>query len=88
MNHTIVDSADFQLQANDLISIQGFGRAHITDLGGKTKKIKRTLPIEHYSNSNDLRRITNAFYKMKLRIKSFHVKNGLEPTEVANFWSN
>ena len=62
VNHTIVDSADFQLQANDLISIQGFGRAHITDLGGKTKKIKRTLPIEHYSNSNDLRRITNAFY--------------------------
>ena len=90
MNHTIVDSADFQLQANDLISIQGFGRAHITDLGGKTKKIKRTLPIEHYSNSNDLRRITNAFYtKMKLRIKEFsRVKNGLEPTEVANFWSN
>lgn len=40
MNHTIVDSADFQLQANDLISIQGFGRAHITDLGGKTKKDK------------------------------------------------
>ena len=28
VNHTIVDSADFQLQANDLISIQGFGRAH------------------------------------------------------------
>ncbi|SCT07121.1 RNA binding protein [Staphylococcus aureus] len=40
VNHTIVDSADFQLQANDLISIQGFGRAHITDLGGKTKKDK------------------------------------------------
>ncbi|SGU67762.1 RNA-binding domain protein YlmH [Staphylococcus aureus] len=40
MNHTIVDSADFQLQANDLISIQGFGRTHITDLGGKTKKDK------------------------------------------------
>jgi RNA-binding protein YlmH len=42
LNHllVIVDSADFQLQANDLISIQGFGRAHITDLGGKTKKDK------------------------------------------------
>ncbi len=28
VNHTIVDSADFQLQANDLISIQGFGNTH------------------------------------------------------------
>lgn len=86
MNHTIVDSADFQLQANDLISIQGFGRAHITDLGGKTKKIKRTLPIEHYSNSNDLRRITMPFTPNEIKNKEFsRVKNGLEPTEVANF---
>lgn len=40
VNHTLVDSADFQLQNNDLISIQGFGRAQITELGGKTKKDK------------------------------------------------
>ncbi len=47
MNHTIVDSADFQLQANDLISIQGFGRAHITDLGGKTKKDKTHITYQN-----------------------------------------
>lgn len=40
VNHTTVDSSDFQLQMNDLISIQGYGRAKITSLGGKTKKDK------------------------------------------------
>ncbi len=62
MNHTIVDSADFQLQQNNLISIQGFGRTHITDLGGKTKKDKTHITYRTLFNSNDLRRITNAFY--------------------------
>lgn len=40
VNHTIIDSPDFQIQINDLLSIQGFGRAQITDVGGKTKKDK------------------------------------------------
>ena len=40
VNHTLIDSPDFQLQNNDLISIQGFGRARIIDIGGKTKKEK------------------------------------------------
>ena len=39
VNHTLIDSPDFQLQNNDLLSIQGFGRARI-DIGGKTKKEK------------------------------------------------
>ena len=56
MNHTIIDSPDFQLEMNDLLSIQGFGRAQMTDIGGRTKKIKYTLPIIHYSNSVKLRR--------------------------------
>ncbi|WP_415425782.1 RNA-binding protein [Staphylococcus borealis] len=40
VNHTIIDSPDFQIQTNDLLSIQGFGRAQITDIGGRTKKDK------------------------------------------------
>lgn len=40
VNHTLIDSLDFQLQNNDLLSIQGFGRARIIDIGGKTKKEK------------------------------------------------
>ena len=40
VNHTLTDSPDFQLQNNDLLSIQGFGRARIIDIGGKTKKEK------------------------------------------------
>lgn len=40
VNHTLIDSPDFQLQNNDLLSIQGFGRARIGDIGGKTKKEK------------------------------------------------
>ncbi|COQ81172.1 S4 RNA-binding domain-containing protein [Streptococcus pneumoniae] len=31
---------DFQLEMNDLLSIQGFGRAQVTDIGGRTKKDK------------------------------------------------
>ena len=42
VNHTIIDSPDFQLEMNDLLSIQGFGRAQVTDIGGRTKKIKYT----------------------------------------------
>ncbi|WP_432202665.1 RNA-binding protein [Staphylococcus warneri] len=40
VNHTIIDSPDFQLEMNDLLSIQGFGRAQVTDIGGRTKKDK------------------------------------------------
>lgn len=40
VNHTVIDATDFQLDSGDLLSIQGFGRAMITDIGGKTKKDK------------------------------------------------
>ncbi|MDU1461077.1 MAG: S4 domain-containing protein, partial [Staphylococcus epidermidis] len=40
VNHTIIDSTDFQLEQNDLLSIQGYGRAQIVEIGGKTKKNK------------------------------------------------
>ena len=38
VNHTIIDSTDFQLEQNDLLSIQGYGRAQIVEIGGKTKE--------------------------------------------------
>lgn len=49
VNHTIIDSPDFQLEMNDLLSIQGFGRAQVTDIGGRTKKdkIHITLSLIH-----------------------------------------
>lgn len=40
VNHTIIDSVDFQLASDDLISVQGYGRAMIIEIGGKTKKDK------------------------------------------------
>lgn len=43
VNHTIIDSADFQLDKGDLLSIQGYGRAMIVDIGGKTKKDKTRI---------------------------------------------
>ena len=43
VNHTVIDAADFQLDSGDLLSIQGFGRAMITDIGGKTKKDKMRI---------------------------------------------
>ena len=86
MNHTIIDTPDFQLEQNDLLSIQGFGRAQITQIGGRTKKINYTLPIRHYLNSDELRRIYHAFHTSEIKNKEFsRVKNGLEPTEVANY---
>ena len=43
VNHTIIDSADFQLDKGDLLSIQGYGRAKVVDIGGKTKKDKTRI---------------------------------------------
>lgn len=43
VNHTVVDTPDFQLQPNDLLSIQGFGRAQLLEIGGKTKKDKQHI---------------------------------------------
>ena len=61
MNHTIIDTPDFQLEQNDLLSIQGFGSSNHS-IGGRTKKINYTLPIRHYLNSDELRRIYHAFH--------------------------
>ena len=43
VNHTIIDSADFQLDKGDLLSIQGYGRAMVVDIGAKTKKDKTRI---------------------------------------------
>ena len=88
VNHTIVDTPDFQLEKNDLLSIQGFGRAQITEIGGRTKKINYTLPIKHYLNSIVMKQggYHMPFTPSEIKNKEFtRVKNGLEPTEVANY---
>lgn len=46
VNHTIIDATDFQLASGDLLSIQGFGRAKVTEIGGTTKKDKVRISYE------------------------------------------
>ncbi|ARJ51621.1 RNA-binding protein [Staphylococcus lutrae] len=40
VNYTLIEAADFQLEVGDLLSIQGYGRAKITNIGTRTKKDK------------------------------------------------
>ncbi|UEX89394.1 RNA-binding protein [Staphylococcus ratti] len=46
VNHSIVESVDFQLAEGDVISIQGYGRAKITEIGERTKKDKLRLAYQ------------------------------------------
>lgn len=46
VNHTIIERPDFQLEPGDLLSIQGHGRARITEIGPKTKKDKLRIVYE------------------------------------------
>lgn len=46
VNHTIIERPDFQLEHGDLLSIQGHGRARISEIGPKTKKDKLRIVYE------------------------------------------
>ncbi|UTB78569.1 RNA-binding protein [Staphylococcus carnosus] len=46
VNHTIIERPDFQLESGDLLSIQGHGRARMTEIGPKTKKDKLRIVYE------------------------------------------
>ena len=46
INHTIVEAVDFQLDEGDLISIQGYGRAKMIEIGERTKKDKLKLTYQ------------------------------------------
>ncbi|WP_031262714.1 YlmH family RNA-binding protein [Staphylococcus simulans] len=46
VNHTIIERPDFQLEPGDLLSIQGHGRARVTEIGHKTKKDKLRIVYE------------------------------------------
>ncbi|AMY05023.1 RNA-binding protein [Staphylococcus condimenti] len=46
VNHTIIERPDFQLEPGDLLSIQGHGRARMTEIGPKTKKDKLRIVYE------------------------------------------
>ncbi len=46
VNHTLIEAADFQLQAGDLLSIQGYGRAKVVEIGSRTKKDKLRITYQ------------------------------------------
>jgi RNA-binding protein YlmH len=48
VNWNIVTNTSHQLKEGDLISVRGFGRFRLLEIGGKTKKDRTTLVIEKY----------------------------------------
>ncbi|MCQ9290491.1 RNA-binding protein [Staphylococcus hyicus] len=46
VNHTLIESVDFQLDEGDLLSIQGYGRARVVQIGERTKKDKIRLTYQ------------------------------------------
>ncbi|QLK86953.1 RNA-binding protein [Staphylococcus sp. 17KM0847] len=46
VNHTVIESVDYQLEQGDLLSIQGFGRARIVTIGERTKKDKLRITYQ------------------------------------------
>jgi RNA-binding protein YlmH len=48
VNWNIVTNTSHQLKEGDLVSVRGFGRFRLLEIGGKTKKDRTTLVIEKY----------------------------------------
>lgn len=48
VNWNIVTNTSHQLKEGDLVSLRGFGRFRIKEIGGKTKKDRTALEIEKY----------------------------------------
>ena len=48
VNWNIVTNTSHQLKEGDLVSLRGFGRFRIKEIGGKTKKDRTALEIERY----------------------------------------
>ncbi|MCG3398841.1 RNA-binding protein [Staphylococcus massiliensis] len=46
VNHTIIEDVAFKLDEGDLLSIQGYGRAKVTEIGHRTKKDKLHITYE------------------------------------------
>ncbi|MBR6652774.1 MAG: hypothetical protein IKL30_06380, partial [Anaerotignum sp.] len=48
VNWNVVTNTSHQLKEGDLVSLRGFGRFRIKEIGGKTKKDRTGLEIEKY----------------------------------------
>ena len=45
-NHTPEERVDTLLEAGDLLSIRGFGRIRLTEIGGRTRKDRISITLE------------------------------------------
>ena len=45
-NHTPEERVDTLLEAGDLLSIRGFGRIRLTEIGGRTRKDRISIQLE------------------------------------------
>ncbi len=46
VNHTVITKTSFTIEEHDLLSIKGYGRAKITQIGDRTKKDKIRITID------------------------------------------
>ena len=50
VNHVIIDKVSFVVESGDTISIKGFGRAQLTEIGDVTKKNKYRITYKTLFN--------------------------------------
>lgn len=48
VNHTEALSCDFMIKENDLLSVRGFGRAVLSEIGGKTRSDRVHITLKKY----------------------------------------
>lgn len=48
VNHTEILNGDFMLKENDLLSVRGFGRAELSEIGGKTRSERVHITLKKY----------------------------------------
>lgn len=48
VNHTEILNGDFMIKENDLLSVRGFGRAVLSEIGGKTRSDRVHITLKKY----------------------------------------
>ena len=48
VNHTEISNGDFLLKQGDLLSVRGFGRAELSEIGGKTRSDRVHITLKKY----------------------------------------
>ncbi len=48
VNHTEISNGDFMIKENDLLSVRGFGRAELSEIGGKTRSERVHITLKKY----------------------------------------